>query len=166
MSNELVDYVNTFYNSLNKMQLIVNKKNKKNLYKIKDGIISLEIKLANNQIKCNWCSDKKLCSLRKCKHIYFLLIKIFKLSLDEICLLWRDNNWEKFFKDNNDLPQSYQNEDCGICLEEIEQNGYVNFKKIYQCLDCGNFSHTKCLKQINKDHCIFCYKDNNPSLPF
>ena len=55
---------------------------------------------------------------------------------------------------------------CMFVAHKIEQNNYINFKKIYQCLDCGNFSHNKCLKQINKDHCIFCYKDNNPNLPF
>ena len=166
MSIQLVDYVNTFYKQINTMQLFINKKKNKNKFKIKDGIITLEIKLDTNNIICNWCSNPKLCSLRKCRHVYFLLLNHFNLNLNQIALLWRENNWEKFIQNNSNLPKSYQNEDCGICLDEIEKNNYIDFKKIYQCLDCGNFSHHKCLKQINKDHCIFCYKENNPSLPF
>ena len=168
MSEELIYYVNSFYKQISGMQIFVktNKKKGKNIYKIKDGIVTVQIKLTANNIICNWCQNPKQCSLKKCKHIYFLLMKHFDLSLNEICLLWRNDNWTTFFNDNSNLPKSYKDEDCGICLEEIEQDSYVNFKKFNQCLDCGNFTHHKCLKQINKNHCIFCYKDNNPSLPF
>lgn len=165
MSEELLHYVNSFYKQICIMQIFINKK-KKNIFKIKEGIMNLIVTMKADNITCTWCHNPKQCSLKKCKHIYFVLMKHFDLSLDEICLLFRNDSWGKFFKDNTDLPKSYQDEDCGICLEEIEQNNYINFKKIYQCLDCGNFSHNKCLKQINKDHCIFCYKDNNPNLPF
>ena len=168
MSEELLYYVNSFYQQVLGMQIYIkNKKKKKNnnTFKIKDGIITLEVKLNSENIICNWCQNPKKCSLKKCKHIYFILLEHFELSLDEICMLFKDDNWTNFFNDNTILPTSYQNEECGICLDEIEQNGYVNFKKICQCLDCGNFSHSKCLKQIKKDHCLYCYKDNNPSFP-
>jgi hypothetical protein len=167
MSCELREYLQPYFNKqFNTIFIIQQTKNKKNTFTLKDGIIKLKISFFKDKIECNWCTNPKLCSLKKCKHIYFLLINHYKLSIDELCLLWRDNNWEIFFEDKQKKPNSYLNEDCGICLEEIEQNNYVNFTKIYQCLDCSNFTHHKCLKQINKDHCIFCYKDNKPSLPF
>ena len=68
---------NTFYKQINTMQLFINKKKNKNKFKIKDGIITLEIKLDTNNIICNWCYNPKLCSLRKCRHVYFLLLNHF-----------------------------------------------------------------------------------------
>ena len=97
--------------------------------------------------------------------MYFLLFNHFNLNIHQVCLLWREDNWEKFFYDNTKLPKDYSEEDCGICLEEIQINDTVQFNKLNQCLECGNFTHLKCLKQIKKDHCIFCYKSNNPSFP-
>jgi len=88
----------------------------------------------------------------------------FKLDSHQLSLLWRDNNWNNFLN-KNEITDDFSKEECGICLEEIKKNGYIQFKNIYQCLDCGNFSHTKCINKVNEDHCLFCYKSSNPSLP-
>ena len=164
MSNQLINHINTFYTSLNKMFITKHKKNNKKKYHIKDGIVNLVVSLDKDKIECNWCKNPKLCSLNKCKHVYFLLLNHFNLNIHQVCLLWREDNWEKFFT-KDELPIDYSEEDCGICLEEIQINNKVQFHKLNQCLDCGNFTHLKCLQQIKKDHCIFCYKDNNPSFP-
>ena len=164
MSNQLRDYINTFYSKLNNIIMIVGRKDKKNIFKLKEGFIKFQVEFKKDSINCNLCKNPKLCSLKKCRHVYFLLINHFKLDIYQMSLLWKDGNWEKFYE-NHEIEDDYTKEECGVCLDEIEKNGKIRFDSIYQCLDCGNFSHHKCLRKVKEDHCLFCYKSSNPSFP-
>ena len=168
MSIQLYDYINTFYKKFNGIILITNNKKKKkdkNIFKLKEGYVNFFVKFEENKIECNFCNNPKICSLRKCRHVYFILINHFKLDIYNLTLLWRNDNWKQFLNEGK-LFDDFSEEECGVCLDEIEKNNKIDFKNIYQCLDCGNFSHQKCLKRLKEDHCLYCYKSNKPSLPF
>ncbi len=157
MSNQLYSYLDSIYSKLNKLSLVTTKKKtKKHDYIIKDGIIQMKVKFDEKGINCMMCKNPSMCNLRKCHHVYFILIKILKIKISQLTLLWKDDNWENFIK-NNIINEDFSNEECGICLEEIEQNGKINFSKIYQCLDCGCFVHNKCINKAKEKHCLFCY---------
>jgi hypothetical protein len=167
MSIQLVSYLKGIYPKFKGLSIVENnrkkKKSKKNEYMIRDGYLTMNIKFQKDGVNCIICKDKKNCSLKKCHHVYFILIEHLKLNINQLSLLWQENNWDLLL--GNEIPnQDYDDIECGICLDEIKQYGKVKFNNIYQCLECGSFSHTKCLSRINKDHCLFCYTPNNPTL--
>lgn len=158
MSNQLITYLNSIYSKMDTLKHIPNKKKlKKHNYTLKDGIIQMSVRFNNAGVYCIMCENPKNCDLKKCYHVYYILINILKLNIDQLTLLWRDNNWKNFIIDINKANNDYTKEECGICLENIENNQQIIFSKLFQCLDCGCFSHIKCLSQAKDKHCLFCY---------
>ena len=164
MSQQLYNYFKNIENKLNSISLIQSKKNKKNTFYLKDGIFKLFVKFNKNNIDCQMCKNPKLCSLKKCHHIYYVLIHIYKLDLKQISLIWKDDNWEKFINQEIiDFNNKWNEEECGICLDEIITKKF-NYYDIYQCLECGNLMHNKCLRKTEENHCLFCYSSNKSDL--
>ncbi|VVU95471.1 hypothetical protein CPAV1605_1222 [seawater metagenome] len=159
MSDQFYSYLNTIYPKFNNLSLVTSrkKKSKKHHYIIKDGIIQMTVKFESGGINCMLCKNPKQCNLKKCHHVYYIFLKVLNFNIHQLGLLWKDNNWNDFYyKDIK--PKDYSQEECGICLEEIEEKkGYINFEKIYQCLDCGCFIHKKCLNKAKEKHCLFCF---------
>jgi len=160
MSNQLRNYLNQQISKFSMITILPSKKSKKNknYFLLKDGILQLSVIFNNDGINCQICQNPKKCNMKKCYHSYYILIKHFKLNLSQLSLLWKDDNWEKFIE-NHQFIADYSNEECGICLENIERrDGFNDFNNIYQCLNCTNFIHTKCKKKFKKDECIYCYE--------
>ena len=136
ISYQFIKYI---YELKNKMKYIkIIKQHKKNKFTIKDGIVKFTIDLKN--LNCQICNKIKKCSLKKCEHIYYILL--YHLKLDIYKLL-------------NFLSSSIENE-CIICMRRLQHT-----KTIYQCLDCGKFYHHKCINKCNAKYCMNCFTPFN-----
>ncbi len=123
------------------------------------------------------CPDHKL-NNRRCKHIYFVLIKIMCVTdVDKIC--FSNDDLSNMFSNMRCIPGSVQisedlkqlynniknkshciekdlNDCCPICLDELE-----NGEDILTCkYSCGRHIHSYCFELINKNktdiRCIYC----------
>lgn len=130
MSKQFQDY----YNSLNFSNLCIYNK-KKN--QIKDNLTV--IKLSLNPLECQLCG-KPHGKLLLCKHLIFYFIKVLGLSLIDISLIGCNDK----YKD----PTVLINEECCICLDTIH-------KLETQCLQCGQFYHKKCNKNLECSICKY-----------
>ncbi len=120
----------------------------------------------------------------RCKHIYFVLIKIMKvieqnqdkMNFSKEDLLCMFNNIPKItnnFMVNNDLRHLYEQKKgtgvvvqrdtkdiCAICLDDLENGLELDYCKY----SCGNSVHKECHKMWASHHsnqCVFCKSDWN-----
>jgi len=131
---------------LNMIKFINIKKNKNKTF-LHDGIFKITF---DNFTNCTICGKFNICKYTKCKHIYAILIKDYKLSLYDLFFLWKNNNYDKLL---NGETFDYSYEDCSFCLDQIN---YDKNKSYTQCLNCGCCYHIKCLRQYDKIICINC----------
>jgi len=135
----------------------------------------------NETPKCN-CFDHRT-SKQRCKHIYFVLVKVLKN--EEYChkasyndeelsfmlenipqelseqLIVNENLKSKYLKkigrDENKVFSSTQSKDdnCPICLEELQNGAQLDFCQ----LGCGKYIHSICFTmwaKKNNSICVFC----------
>ncbi len=139
-----------YYNDiLNDIKFITIKKNNKKTF-LQDGILKIKF---DDLINCTTCGKFTECEYTKCKHIYTILIKDYKLNFYDLFFLWKNNNYDKLLN-NNQFDYSF--EDCNFCLDQIN---YEKNKSYTQCLECGCCYHIKCLRQYDKFNCINCTKN-------
>jgi len=130
-----------------------------------------------NSPKCS-CPDNKY-RYRRCKHIYFILIKVMKVKKEEEDKRrFNDNDLEEMFKRipeitnslmvDGDIYNKYQNMNqqkitkkslddiCPICLDDLENGEELDYCKY----SCGKSVHSQCfgmwIKARNKKTCVFC----------
>ena len=129
----------------------------KYVFGIKDGIITFTLNIKD--FKCSLCKKPQQCSLVKCKHIYYILIKILKLTPKELMFVGINNNIENIII-HKKIEIKNEDLECPICIDNVFQYNIPNWKRIH-CLNCGKFYHRNCcLKLVNKTkgwNCINCY---------
>ena len=137
----------------------------------------------NNTPQCN-CLDYKN-RLRRCKHIYFVLLRIMKVAPgredkkeytdDEIAVMIQNiPNITRNLIANKKVAEEYAklsnttgstikmkdiDGDCPICLDPLDNGELIDFCKT----TCGNPIHKECFemwsKRSGKKTCLFCMKD-------
>ena len=155
MSN--LEYIQTsdgFYNYLNQLKLsgITIKQKTKYIYTIKDGYYNFNINL--KKLNCFLCKNYKTCSLKKCKHIYLILFKFFKLSNAELMFLWINDNFKNIIE-QKEMVIKIQDLECLICIDNVFKK-YTKIKQIIHCLNCGKFFHQKCYQKTFSNKCVNC----------
>ena len=130
--------------------------------------------IIKNSPVCN-CPDYKQRNNR-CKHIYFILIRIMNINNPDK-YEYNDDDLENMFKNipeitnylqvSHDVKQNYQkiknkkiskdlDDFCPICLDELE-----NGENIVTCkFSCGRHVHELCFDMLNRNktntECIYC----------
>lgn len=152
ISKEFNDYLNNL--NFAKISHYKLKRNKnKYLFGIKDGIFNFKVNL--KIFSCCLCKDHNQCSLKKCKHIYYILIKIFKLKPVELMFIGINNNIENVIE-NKEIKINEEDLECPICIENIFECNLPYYKKL-QCLNCGKFYHSKCYRKLKDNKCVNCF---------
>ena len=150
MSNELYNYIDSIWKSISRLKILKKKKTK---YFIKDGMINFSLDLLNDT-HCVMCKSKiNDCSLKKCHHIYYLLIKIYKLNIEDLTFIFKNNNIKNIC--NKKFLIEDEDKSCPICLEDCLENR-INYNSLYQCLNCSQLFHKKCLKKYHSEKCPMC----------
>lgn len=129
----------------------------------------------NNKPFCN-CPDYKQ-RKNRCKHIYFVLIRIMNVidpdqefySNNELLLMFKNiPNVTNYLKISDDLKKNYDSlknkkisekdldDACPICLDDL-----LNDEKLITCkFSCGKHVHFDCYNMYNKNKltkdCIYC----------
>lgn len=135
-----------YLNMLENIKFIHIKKGKNKLF-LQDGLFKIKF---DNLTNCTTCGKFTQCEYTKCKHIYAILIKEYKLNFHDLFFLWKNNNFHNLIE-NKEFD--YTPEDCNFCLEQID---YTKNRTYTQCLKCGCCYHIKCLRQYDKIVCINC----------
>lgn len=149
MSIQLYNYINSI--SKNIKSIKIQGKNK-NIFRIKDGYFSFTIDLLKDK-KCIMCKNKiNNCSLKKCKHLYAILLNSLKVPLDDISFLFLNNNLEKVVN-RDEIIIKEEDFECPVCLENTSNDQY---NKLFQCLNCSKFYHSKCIRKCNTNKCLMC----------
>jgi len=105
------------------------------------------------ELKCS-CPDFK----RKdtiCKHIYFILIRIFKLTAPlnpktNIFIPGIDKKFTEILKNRlikEDIPENIieiSGKNCAICYEDYQENIDIG-SKVIKCQRCSNVFHNECM---------------------
>ena len=165
MSKEFNDYINSCIVNFNKFKIL--KKNKKNtVYTMAEGIGMFQMKFNVNvkELSCTMCKSVKECSLKKCRHLYYIFYNDYGVQKYDLQFLWINDNYkrvlegEKMIFEEDDL-------NCPVCLDD-STSCFLDFNKITHCLDCGKFYHTKCLKEAcknkNEVKCLICTNNWKP----
>lgn len=127
--------------------------------------------------KCT-CPDYKQ-RKNRCKHIYFILFRLFKLddnkadkskfNKDELLLMFlntppitenliidynKKEKYEKLKSGKTSVANRATDDDCPICMEELENGSELVFCKY----SCGNAVHKICFDMwsIKKSTCVYC----------
>ena len=152
ISNEFYEYINKLnFTRISHYKLKRNKK--KYLFGIKDGIFNFKVNLKN--FSCSLCKNNKQCSLKKCKHIYYILMKIYKLTPIELMFIGINNNIENVIE-NKEIKITEEDLECPICIDNMFQYNLPNNKRLH-CLNCGKFYHTKCYRKLKDNKCVNCF---------
>jgi hypothetical protein len=159
MNDELYDHISELKN-------LFIKKIKKGTFTIQENNITFKIKICRDPI-CPFCLKVSGSNILKCKHILFVLVEYYGLSVYVLSHLWNDSIFELFEKNKrserlNDIlcketDRYISQSECGICLENID-------KKIYQCCNCGKLVHKSCMNvwfdksksNGKRGKCIYC----------
>lgn len=123
--------------------------------------ISYDLKIYMDELSGVQCSCSCLdFTMRNnyCKHIYWFGLKKFR-NMDP--KYWSAEIYSNFILQNwiieNNTELKGKNEDCPICLEEID---YDNEKTIRCRLQCNNSVHSICWNRYynisGKTQCVFC----------
>ena len=166
MSKEFNDYLNNCIKSFNKFKILKKNKNK-TIYTLSEGMGMFQMKFIVNikELSCTMCSKSvKECSLKKCKHIYYIFLHEYNISKHNLQFLWINDNYLKVI-DKKEMIFEDEDINCPICLDDSTSHN-IDFNKIIHCLDCGKFYHTKCLKAACKDKkeikCLICTNNWKP----
>ena len=125
-------------------------------FKIKEGLVTFNVNLKN--IDCSFCEKVKFCNLKKCIHIYKIYHEIYGIPINMLQFLWTNNNYLRVLNDEKMIVKDIDTE-CLICLEDAGYTDYNPYKAIH-CLDCGIFTHRKCLERSDKGIvCLNCLND-------
>jgi len=156
MSNEF----NTYLNISNNNFIILKVNKKKTIFTIKDGYFKFKVDLKN--LSCTFCKNVSECSLKKCKHIYYIYSKEFKISKYLLQFLWVNNNYINILE-GKDMVIEEDDTHCPVCLDDSSKE-CSNFDKIVHCLDCGKFYHKNCLMKTKKKLvCLICGNNWKPN---
>tara|TARA_B100001287_G_C22538729_1_gene461047 strand:- start:374 stop:856 length:483 start_codon:yes stop_codon:yes gene_type:complete len=155
MSNEFKNYINDM-----KMNLLILKTNKnKTIYTMKEGFFKFTVDIKN--LKCSYCNEVKKCSLKKCKHLYYIFKNIYNINTHKLQFLWMNDNHNNVIK-GKELVFEEDDINCPICLEDASSEN-INFNKVIHCLDCGKFYHKDCLKKAKGEYvCLICTNNWKP----
>lgn len=143
MSQELEKYLERIYREIS-----IQKKKKK--YLIKDGIMSFEYDLFK---PCKMCEKTKECSLKKCVHFYAVL-QYLNIPFEQMMFIGINDNLHNIF--NNNFTVHDSDMECVVCLDEC-WNSSMSINKVYQCLNCSKFLHTKCIARGKLTKCPMCH---------
>ena len=158
MSKEFRDYLNNMTTNF-----IILKQNKSNtVFTMKEGFVKFVVDI--KKLSCTFCKEVKECSLKKCKHIYFIYSNVYNVDYHDLQFLWVNDNYKRIIK-SEEIKLEDEDTCCMVCLEDAS-NKNINFDKIKHCLDCGKFYHLKCLKNIKKENneikCLMCTNNWKP----
>jgi hypothetical protein len=148
MSCQLIKYMNT----LNITQNVIPHKKKKNMYTVKDGIISFTVDLNSINNPCKLCCNYQECNIRRCTH-YFSVLQYIGIPEYTISLIGIDHNIIHLIN-NEELSVQDKDVECCICLDTCWD--FYGNSKIYQCLYCSKFYHTKCFEKTKSVLCLHC----------
>lgn len=168
MEINLTNYIDSIYNLIININTVkINYK--KNIYSLKEGIINFNVKL-DNKPKCNLCNKNLICH-----HIFYILIKYYKLSNFVLSFIGDSDIYNEFLKNIKKKELNYcleqiitkkiEDTECGICLENLKFINYNDFGKgLYKCSTCKKYLHSKCIDNWfskskglnNRGKCIFC----------
>lgn len=124
-----------------------------------------------NELKCT-CPDFK-CRRYLCKHILYILINKYSISIDNELLhklVWPKADCRKYFNlfviNQTVKCKPYNNNDeCGICYRVLIDDTINNNKDTqsqqqltYCSVGCGNVIHKQCIDEwlTNNNTCIYC----------
>jgi len=142
------------------------KKSKKSVFTLQEDNITFKVKICRIP-SCPFCPKVIASNIMKCRHVLYILIYHYNLSVFYLSHLWNDTIYSVFEQNKKsvNLDEILQKEikkyisesECAICLENIDG-------KIYQCTKCSKIVHSKCMNvwfDKSKDNgkrgkCIYC----------
>ena len=152
ISNEFNDYLKKLsFTGITHFKIKRNKN--KYLFGVKDGIVSFRVNLED--FSCNLCKQGKQCSLKKCKHIYYVLLKVLKLTPLELMFVGMNNNIKNIIE-KKELEIKEEDLECPICIDNMFQYNLPHHKRLH-CLNCGKFYHRKCYLKLKDNKCVNCF---------